>query len=136
MEGRSPYRTRVYPPQRLIGIKRSIGSLSAPPLNRYEAVLLTTTASLSRRSSLAPDIRNEASQEIRTQFLSTAKACERLDWKPLHTMQEGLLETVHWYRSYLSSAAVSWAGKRRWRGWHAADFGIAFRALAYSAQRA
>jgi CDP-glucose 4,6-dehydratase len=54
-------------------------------------------------SSITPDILDEASQEIRTQFLSTAKARERLGWKPLHTMEEGLRETVHWYRSYLSS---------------------------------
>lgn len=54
-------------------------------------------------SSLTPDIRNEASQEIRTQFLSTSKARERLGWKPLHTMEEGLRETVRWYTSYLSS---------------------------------
>jgi CDP-glucose 4,6-dehydratase len=55
-------------------------------------------------SSIAPDILNEASQEIRTQFLSAAKARERLGWRPLHTMEEGLRETVHWYCSYLSSA--------------------------------
>jgi CDP-glucose 4,6-dehydratase len=55
-------------------------------------------------SSITPEILGEASQEIRTQFLSTAKARERLGWKPLHTMEEGLKETIHWYRSYLSSA--------------------------------
>jgi CDP-glucose 4,6-dehydratase len=54
-------------------------------------------------SSLTPDIRNEVSQEIRTQFLTSAKARERLGWKPLYTMEEGLRETVHWYRDYLSN---------------------------------
>jgi CDP-glucose 4,6-dehydratase len=53
--------------------------------------------------SLLPDIRNEASQEIRTQYLTSAKARERLDWKPLHSMDEALRETVTWYRNYLSS---------------------------------
>ena len=54
-------------------------------------------------SSLAPEVRNEASQEIRTQFLSAAKARERLGWKPLHSMEEGLRATVHWYRKYLAT---------------------------------
>lgn len=54
-------------------------------------------------STLTPDIRNEASQEIRTQFLSTSKARTRLGWQPLHTMEEGLRETVHWYTSYFAS---------------------------------
>ena len=54
-------------------------------------------------SSLTPEIRNEASQEIRTQFLSSAKARDRLDWQPLHSMSEALSETVRWYNSYLSS---------------------------------
>jgi CDP-glucose 4,6-dehydratase len=54
-------------------------------------------------SSLKPEIRNEASQEIRVQFLSAAKARERLGWKPLYSMEQGLRETVQWYRNYLSS---------------------------------
>jgi len=54
-------------------------------------------------SSLAPEVRNEASQEIRTQFLSAAKARERLGWKPLHSMEEGLRATVQWYRKYLTT---------------------------------
>ena len=55
-------------------------------------------------SSITPDILNEASQEIRTQFLSAAKAREQLSWRPLHTMEDGLRETINWYRSYLSIA--------------------------------
>ena len=54
-------------------------------------------------SSLEAEIRNEASQEIRAQYLNCAKAHDRLGWKPLHTMEEGLQETVEWYRHYLAS---------------------------------
>jgi CDP-glucose 4,6-dehydratase len=56
-------------------------------------------------SSLSPEIRNEASQEIRTQYLSSAKARDRLGWKPFYSMEEGLRETVGWYCHYLSSSS-------------------------------
>lgn len=52
-------------------------------------------------SNLQPDVRNEASNEIRHQYLSAAKARRRLDWRPLFTLDEGLQATVAWYREYL-----------------------------------
>ncbi len=53
-------------------------------------------------SDLAPDIRNEASNEIRHQYLSAAKARQRLGWRPLFTLDEGLQRTIHWYRDFFS----------------------------------
>lgn len=53
-------------------------------------------------ASLTPDVRNEASLEIRAQYLSAAKARERLGWKPLFTLAEGLQRTIAWYRAFLS----------------------------------
>ena len=38
----------------------------------------------------APDVRNEATNEIRHQYLSAAKADELLQWTPLFTLEEGL----------------------------------------------
>jgi CDP-glucose 4,6-dehydratase len=52
-------------------------------------------------SNLEPDVRNEASNEIRKQFLSAAKARRVLDWRPLFTLEQGLAKTVDWYRSFL-----------------------------------
>jgi CDP-glucose 4,6-dehydratase len=52
-------------------------------------------------SNLEPDVRNEASNEIRKQFLSAAKARQVLDWRPLFTLEQGLQKTVEWYRSFL-----------------------------------
>ncbi len=52
-------------------------------------------------SSLKPDIRNEASNEIRHQYLSALRARERLDWAPLFTLDDGLARTIDWYRNYL-----------------------------------
>jgi CDP-glucose 4,6-dehydratase len=53
------------------------------------------------KSALEPVIRNEASHEIPRQFLSCAKARERLGWSPCFTFDDGLGETVEWYRNWL-----------------------------------
>ena len=41
-------------------------------------------------SSLEPDVRNEASNEIRHQYLSAGRARTELGWSPLFTLEEGL----------------------------------------------
>ncbi|MBN2098055.1 MAG: GDP-mannose 4,6-dehydratase [Dehalococcoidia bacterium] len=56
-------------------------------------------------SHLKPVILNEASNEIREQYLSSAKARKLLNWKPLVTLDEGLSRTISWYRDYLSEQA-------------------------------
>lgn len=55
-------------------------------------------------SSLAPDVRNEASNEIKHQYLSAERARNDLGWKPLFTLDEGLTHTVEWYRSFLGGS--------------------------------
>ena len=54
-------------------------------------------------SNLKPVIMNEASNEIREQYLSSAKARKLLKWKPLVTLDEGLDRTITWYRDFLSN---------------------------------
>lgn len=54
-------------------------------------------------STLEPDIRNEASNEIRHQYLSAAKARRVLNWSPLFDLDSGLARTVRWYLEYLHS---------------------------------
>jgi CDP-glucose 4,6-dehydratase len=54
-------------------------------------------------SDLKPEIRNEASNEIRIQHLSAAKARERLGWRPLFDLDQGLALTIDWYRDLLSN---------------------------------
>lgn len=56
-------------------------------------------------SSLIPDILNEASNEIRHQYLSAERARQQLGWKPLFTLDEGLTRTISWYREFLEGAA-------------------------------
>jgi len=48
-------------------------------------------------SRLEPDVRNEASHEIRDQYLDAAKARRMLGWTPAFTLEAGLRETVDWY---------------------------------------
>ena len=53
-------------------------------------------------SKLMPDIRNEASNEIRHQFLSAEKARRVLGWTPQFTLDSGLERTIAWYREFLA----------------------------------
>ncbi len=57
------------------------------------------------KSSLVPEIRNEATHEIREQYLSAAKARTILQWKPRFSVDEGLERTWHWYEKLLSDGA-------------------------------
>jgi CDP-glucose 4,6-dehydratase len=52
-------------------------------------------------STLEPDIRNEASNEILRQYLSAERARNVLGWGPLFTVEEGLRRTIAWYREFL-----------------------------------
>jgi len=54
-------------------------------------------------SKLEPEIRSEATNEIRHQYLSAAKARERLNWQPLFTLDEGLRRTIEWYEAFLGT---------------------------------
>jgi CDP-glucose 4,6-dehydratase len=56
-------------------------------------------------SDLKPQIRNEATNEIRAQYLSAQKSRRLLDWAPLYTMEEGLTRTIAWYRDFFRPAA-------------------------------
>ena len=57
------------------------------------------------KSDLQPDIRNEATNEIPHQYLSAEKARGQLNWKPLFTMDQGLRQTIDWYREFFKGAA-------------------------------
>lgn len=62
-------------------------------------------------SSLKPDIRNEASNEIECQCLSAARARNELGWRPLFTLEEGLTKTIEWYRRYFEGIDHDIAGR-------------------------
>lgn len=54
-------------------------------------------------STLTPDIRNEATNEIRHQYLSAEKARRVLGWRPLFTLDEGLRPTIDWYENFIGA---------------------------------
>ena len=55
-------------------------------------------------SDLEPEIRNEAVNEIREQYLSAAKARRMLQWKPEFSLDQGLRRTIDWYRAMFEKA--------------------------------
>jgi len=55
-------------------------------------------------SDLEVDVRNEATHEIRHQYLSAARACQELGWKPLFSLDEGLRKTIDWYKKFFEQS--------------------------------
>jgi CDP-glucose 4,6-dehydratase len=51
---------------------------------------------------IEPEILNEASHEIREQFLSAEKARAELGWRPHFDLDAALLKTIAWYREFLA----------------------------------
>jgi CDP-glucose 4,6-dehydratase len=52
-------------------------------------------------SDLEPQILGQASNEIRYQYLSAAKAKTILNWHPLFSLEAGLERTIAWYKTFL-----------------------------------
>jgi CDP-glucose 4,6-dehydratase len=57
-------------------------------------------------SSLRPEVLNQASNEIRHQYLSAERARSVLNWKPQFTLDSGLDRTLAWYREFLGAPAA------------------------------
>lgn len=55
------------------------------------------------KTYLEPVILNEASNEIRYQYLDCTKATRALEWHPRFDRREGLRRTIRWYEEYLES---------------------------------
>lgn len=58
------------------------------------------------REDLRPVIQNTAQHEIANQSLSAKKARTMLGWQPRFTLEDGLTNTVAWYREYLAEAGA------------------------------
>jgi len=51
---------------------------------------------------LAPIHQNAAQGEIYSQYLDSSRAHRLLNWQPEFTLEQGLAETIDWYRDYLT----------------------------------
>lgn len=69
-------------------------------LDLVKAMLETTGA-----KHLQPVILGEATNEIKEQFLSGAKARQMLGWSARHTLREGLEKTARWYAEFFEREA-------------------------------
>jgi CDP-glucose 4,6-dehydratase len=65
--------------------------------------LVKTIQQLMNCPHLAPEVQNTASGEIHAQYLSAARAHRVLNWQPQFTLEQGLNETIAWYREYLAA---------------------------------
>ncbi len=73
----------------------SLGS----PLTVLE--LVRVIRRLMGRGDLDPEVLGAAQGEIRSQHLSSRKAQAVLGWTPRYRLEEGLTETIQWYREFL-----------------------------------
>jgi len=55
------------------------------------------------KSELQPVILNQATNEIKHQYLSAAKARKLLNWEPKYTLELGLQETIDWYENFFGA---------------------------------
>ena len=55
------------------------------------------------RPELKPVILNQATNEIKHQYLSAQKAKELLGWKPKYNLDDALKETIAWYTEFLKA---------------------------------
>jgi CDP-glucose 4,6-dehydratase len=53
-------------------------------------------------SDQKPDVRSEATNEIGHQYLSAAKARDRLGWQARYSLDQGLGRTIDWYREFFA----------------------------------
>jgi CDP-glucose 4,6-dehydratase len=76
-----------------------------------DAIELVSVILSKMNSSLEPDIRNEAANEIEAQCLDAERARRELGWRPLFTLDEGLTETIRWYRDFFGGTSNDIAGR-------------------------
>ncbi len=58
------------------------------------------------RTDLEPLILNQAGGEIKNQFLDASKARGMLGWTPAFTLEQGLMETIRWYKAYFGVSGL------------------------------
>jgi CDP-glucose 4,6-dehydratase len=68
------------------------------------------------KSSLEPEIRNQASNEIGYQCLNAAKAREMLGWAPMFSLEQAMVQTIDWYTQFFTDPSNRLLGARQLAG--------------------
>jgi len=55
------------------------------------------------KQDVKPVILNTAKNEILSQYLDSSKAADRLSWSCRYSLEDGLRETVEWYKNFLEA---------------------------------
>jgi CDP-glucose 4,6-dehydratase len=73
--------------------------------NESQITVLDLVGKIARKmdSDLKPQVLNQASNEIRRQYLSAERARRDLGWKPQFTLDDGLDRTIAWYREFFAA---------------------------------
>jgi CDP-glucose 4,6-dehydratase len=64
--------------------------------------MVQAIVAVSDRLELEPVVLGNAPNEIHAQYLDSGKAHRVLDWAPRYPLEEGLRETLGWYREFLN----------------------------------
>ncbi len=56
------------------------------------------------REDIEPTVLDQVRGEIKHQYLDSAQARKILGWQPLFTLEDGLAETIEWYRRFLAAS--------------------------------
>lgn len=62
------------------------------------------------RDDMQPVIRNDAKREIKDQSLDSSKARKLLGWAPNYSLEQGIIETIQWYRDFFKDEGVTIEG--------------------------
>lgn len=74
--------------------------------NEIQLTVLELTNQILRtmdKPDFEPIVLNEVKGEIKHQYLSAAKAKNILGWSPTYTVEEGLKETIDWYKEFFKN---------------------------------
>jgi CDP-glucose 4,6-dehydratase len=91
-------------------VGRAFNFSSAAPLS--VVALVERVLQACGRSDIQPDVLDlpEARHEIPFQALAMERARQVLDWRPAWTLDQALVETVAWYRTYLDKHSTATVG--------------------------
>jgi CDP-glucose 4,6-dehydratase len=78
------------------------------PESRVSVIEITKLLlKLMGRDDLEPVILDQVTAEIKDQYLDASKARRMLNWTPTFTLEQGLAETIRWYRAFLGQSRVA-----------------------------